>query len=755
MVTYWNIDLADLRYLTEPSVSSEDDPSAVAARGLFERGMASAEGLGSTAWVPSEITDEDDRLVWAASTGLSHESTWSAYQNAGWCASGNVGRKTLERLADTDPTLVINAPGVPPHLVDRAARRLLAAAKFVRVRRLAELGIELTDAEEETLSTFDADQPWFADHAESPSVTGYVLDFHPRSSSDELRRHNQAIDEFLDPIGLPDGYVTRVIQLKQGLIARAFVPEGSAWALGEDPGGRDEAVPWSTGSVDRQVCVVVRPRGLTDGTVGLDQPAEGVPERLRRWNGEGGEGMVVEVLPVWGEYSWESVDAAGPGGLSPMTDGQVDGLMDLCVLLRIYANPRHATMLSFDSANYLAIRHAATGTLFDPVLLAGGPPGDELVASRAAWFVQRGLRMPAYDLRHGPTSVDALLALPFAAQRIPDPPSTRLSGKRSDTWNLTGDRVVDAGLRRGQMDARQIMLYAPDVTTPEDVERAFRALLDPSHPPDTVERYARLVGAYLNTPRALRERLGPLQLLQEPADAHATTVRGLNARHYATVRALLAAEASFDLRHVHQASEVAARHPELASKDVAVDPRILARDVAQLRADLERIEEFLRPQGVGDDELARLLVVDCDLTDGTGLRLWRGESTGDRARVLVGVPDPAMPGHAERVGQVSTTLLDVLGANREVTVAESWNSVAGLQSTLPTALYYLHTHVGPLERVFAEGSTGPVASRAYPRETRTVEPPWETHLGPHLATAGQNPSPGPARPMKPRRRRDR
>jgi len=301
------------------------------------------------------------------------------------------------------------------------------------------------------------------------------------------------------------------------------------------------------------------------------------------------------------------------------------------------------------------------------------------------------------------------------------------------------------------------MLDDPDITTLEGVERAFRALLDPSHPPATVERYAQLVGAYLNTPRAVRERLGQLQLLQEPADAHATTVRGLNARHYATVQALLAAEASFDPRHLHQASEVAARYPELTRKDVAIDPCVLARDVAQLRADLERVEEFLRPQGVGDDELSRLLVIDFDLTDGTGLRLWRGESTGDRARVLVGVPDPAMPGHAERVGHVSTTLLDVLGANREVTIAESWNSVAGLQSTLPTALYYLHTHVGPPERVFAEGSTGSVASRAYPRETRTVEPPWETHLDSHLATA-QRPSQrltGSVNPREPRERRDR
>jgi len=221
MVTHWKIDLTHL--------SHSDDAGAQKGRRLFEAGKANTEDPEElVALAPEGMTDERDKLAWAVGTNLSRESAWSVYGNAGWCASAGVDRQFLERLADAYPTLVINCPGVPPQLIDRAARHLLAAAKFVRVQRLIELGEEPTDVERKILSGFDANQPWFADpNPLRNSATGYVLNFSPRAEPAELRRHNRAIDEFLHPTGLPTGYVARVIQLEQGLIARAFVPEGA------------------------------------------------------------------------------------------------------------------------------------------------------------------------------------------------------------------------------------------------------------------------------------------------------------------------------------------------------------------------------------------------------------------------------------------------------------------------------------------------------------------------------------------------
>ncbi|MGI8647608.1 MAG: hypothetical protein DLM55_00850 [Acidimicrobiales bacterium] len=389
------------------------------------------------------------------------------------------------------------------------------------------------------------------------------------------------------------------------------------------------------------------------------------------------------------------------------------------------------------------------GTLFEPMLLAGDRVSDEFVADRAAWVTERGLRMPVYDLRGGPRNVDSVLSLPFTARLIPDSPATRLfpSG-RHRAWNLTGDRDIDAGLREGSDAAVRIMLYDPNIHNIADVEQAFRERLHPSRPPTTLREYTELVGLYLNAPRIVRDRFGPLQLLQEPPDAH-TTIQGLTARHRATVRALLAAGESLDPLHLDRTNEMVRRYPELAHEDVAIDPR----SVDQLRRDLERIENFLHPQGVDDDELNRLLVIDFDPVRGVGLRLWRGEVDSGEARVFVGMPDPAAPGHTERVGQVSAVLLEVLRNHPGVTIAESWNGT-DLESTLPTSLFYVHAHVGRPERVFAEGSTGPVASAAYPAETETVPPSWETHLQTRLLTVGQGgPSGGVRQPAKPDKRR--
>lgn len=727
MVTHWKPDLAALYY---PSGES----SAQHGRDLFERAKANAEDPVEMAatWQPSWIPQRE-HLAWAVNECLRHESAWSAYENAGWFASENAREAVLQECVDLDPTVFLTAAGVPPHLTDRAARKVLEAAKYVRLRRLLELDeagkgdIELTDSEYDLMDSFDRDQPWFVDSAESPAASGYTLMYNEESSAETIRRQIHAIDEFLSPSDIPSGYVTRAIQLKQGLIARAFVPDRSAWAPASNLDSGEEESPWRTGSVDRPVCVVARPLGLTDGSVGLDKPAEGVSALLERWNGEG---MVVEVFPVWGEHSWRSADVAMPGGISPMTDGQVDALTELSVTLKIYANPREATMLGLDSGCYLALRHAEKGTLFEPVLLAGAPVSNELVASRAAWVTERGLRMPVYDLRGGPSNVDSLLRLPHAAHRIADPPTTRLTGRR-DIWDLTGDKLIDRGLRQGREAVTQIMLYNRDIHTYDDVIREVQRRMHALSSPTSVEEYAALVGLYLHAPLALRERLGPLQLLQEPEDAHRQTIRGLDARRYATVKALIAAEASFDPRHLSRATELARRHPELDELDVAVN----LGDVAQLNRDLERIERFLNPEGIEEEEHARLLVVDFDPTLGVGIRLWRSATEGaEQPRVLVGVPDPEAPGHAERIGKVSPALRRALRTHPEIAIAESWNRPDDVSTSLPLALFYVHTHQGPLERVFAEGNTGPIASGAYRRETHTVEPPWESRLQRYLST---------------------